>query len=864
MRPVLLSLLLLLSGRNFAQFRNDHYGPDDMMGPVQNPLYNSALMTLRHADDLCRVSTDTAHYAELIDLITWVYKIEGNYAGALDLLIGIPVRKTYDLARQLEAPDFSLNMQQVLDTLQKKVNIDILQARLDNALSELYDQIGNPVKGLSYQLKSRELLRNLSAKENTDAGLKWAGGLKPADGLRNEYLKASLHAAEEWLSMGMEDSARAIYRLMEKDLARRADSTLYIGYLHLAALLKERQNKPHEAIDCYRQAFARLKARKEKWREYYEMALDLGRLYIRTRQFTLADSVFRRNCQAMINLRYQSVIRERLFEGLCENQLYLKQYDSAADKLVALSRVMFFQSYRNSAGMSESDLSHYVDRLDEVLNLFYTMMSDSKPGNGEFIFDVLFMEMQRKSMVYLNRADLLRQTKEYWDVDIPLPYRPLKRIRRLIDSLYSLAPQRRTLNMDSLVELSEAYERRISSRGFYISPDDNRKSEILQISTQAEGIDHHIEFVRFNYKTPDEPAGHPVYAAFIFEQTFRNADFVRLCNEGDLLRMMENEKGESLKEEDLSRKLYDKGSGAASELYRLVWAPMEPYLRATRGIGYSPAGILNNISMNAIYDGKDYLMDRYALHRIGSFLEMSPQLRNYDRPDSIDIWGNIDYNAAGPAAGAAVSPGNAFPSLGAAETDSLKGICRANGIPFHSHEGGEATVENFKQEAIRMSGVLHIATHGFYRAYDRTKASDPQPADFIAGIPDPRFRCGLAFAGIGKAWQTGLLTAYEVQQLDLHNVQLVTLSACQTGLGDITHYEGDLGLQRAFKLAGVRYLLVSLWKVNAEATTELLALFYTYWLKGMSLNDALIKAERELEEKDQYPPYYWAGFTLVE
>ncbi len=291
---------------------------------------------------------------------------------------------------------------------------------------------------------------------------------------------------------------------------------------------------------------------------------------------------------------------------------------------------------------------------------------------------------------------------------------------------------------------------------------------------------------------------------------------------------------------------------------------METYLRVTRGIGYSPAGILNNISMNAIYDGKDYLMNRYALHRIGSFLEMSASLRNYDRPESIDIWGNIDYTAPGPPAGAAISSGNPFPSLGAAETDSLKKICKANGIPFHSHEGGEATVEHFKQEATGMRGVLHIATHGFYRAYDRAKASDPQPVDFIAGIPDPRFRCGLAFAGISKYWQTGLLTAYEVQQLDLHNVQLVTLSACETGLGDITHYEGNLGLQRAFKLAGVRYLLVSLWKVNAEATTELLALFYTYWLKGMSLNGALIKAEQELEKKDQYPPYFWAGFTLVE
>jgi CHAT domain-containing protein len=114
-----------------------------------------------------------------------------------------------------------------------------------------------------------------------------------------------------------------------------------------------------------------------------------------------------------------------------------------------------------------------------------------------------------------------------------------------------------------------------------------------------------------------------------------------------------------------------------------------------------------------------------------------------------------------------------------------------------------------------------------------------------------------------KGRENGLLTGYEVAQLDLHQVELVTLSACETGLGDVTDNEGNLGLQRAFRLAGAHSLLVSLWQVPARQTTELLSLFYRNWLKGQPFSQALLNAQRSLQEK-KYPPYFWAGFVLIE
>ncbi|GAB3947510.1 hypothetical protein GCM10028805_19880 [Spirosoma harenae] len=104
----------------------------------------------------------------------------------------------------------------------------------------------------------------------------------------------------------------------------------------------------------------------------------------------------------------------------------------------------------------------------------------------------------------------------------------------------------------------------------------------------------------------------------------------------------------------------------------------------------------------------------------------------------------------------------------------------------------------------------------------------------FAGAENPLLRSGLAMAGANHVWlggkpiagmDDGILTALEVSDLDLSNTKLAVLSACETGLGQITS-EGVFGLQRAFKLAGVRYLLISLWKVRDDYIAEYMALFY--------------------------------------
>ena len=140
---------------------------------------------------------------------------------------------------------------------------------------------------------------------------------------------------------------------------------------------------------------------------------------------------------------------------------------------------------------------------------------------------------------------------------------------------------------------------------------------------------------------------------------------------------------------------------------------------------------------------------------------------------------------------------------------------------------------------------------------------------------DPLFRTGLILSGGNKAWQgqssplgqeDNILTAYEIADLDLTDTELVVLSACKTGLGDIDEgTEGVYGLQRGFKLAGVKYIIMSLWKVPDKETQELMVLFYKKWLEeDLKIPDAFRAAQQEMRKKYEDEPEKWAGFILVE
>jgi CHAT domain-containing protein len=175
--------------------------------------------------------------------------------------------------------------------------------------------------------------------------------------------------------------------------------------------------------------------------------------------------------------------------------------------------------------------------------------------------------------------------------------------------------------------------------------------------------------------------------------------------------------------------------------------------------------------------------------------------------------------------------------------------------------------------------VLHLATHGFFLgdqggAGDVTARSSSASGEAPEAEENPLLRSGLALAGANTTLRgharapladKGILTALDVAGMDLRGTELVVLSACDTGLGDVHRSEGVFGLRRSFHLAGASTLVMSLWQVPDKQTQTLMREFYDNLLNGMSRPDALRAAQinriKLLRIDRRFPhPYYWGAF----
>ena len=162
-----------------------------------------------------------------------------------------------------------------------------------------------------------------------------------------------------------------------------------------------------------------------------------------------------------------------------------------------------------------------------------------------------------------------------------------------------------------------------------------------------------------------------------------------------------------------------------------------------------------------------------------------------------------------------------------------------------------------RAEAPRM---LHIASHGFFLR--EAAGAQAQPA--TANPANPLLRSGLALAGANltnDSGNDGILWALEASRLNLWGTKLVTLSACDTGIGEVRNGEGVYGLRRAFVLAGAETIVMSLWPVSDYLTSQMMTAYYTGLRAGLGRGDALRHAKLAmLKREGRRHPYYWASF----
>jgi CHAT domain-containing protein/Tfp pilus assembly protein PilF len=179
--------------------------------------------------------------------------------------------------------------------------------------------------------------------------------------------------------------------------------------------------------------------------------------------------------------------------------------------------------------------------------------------------------------------------------------------------------------------------------------------------------------------------------------------------------------------------------------------------------------------------------------------------------------------------------------------------------------GTNATETALKK--VNAPNILHIATHGFFltdTADSAGRGIGTRAINAKVRIENPLLRSGLALAGANlsrDSTDNGILTALEASSLNLWGTKLVTLSACDTGVGEVKNGEGVYGLRRAFTLAGTETLVMSLWPVSDYVTREMMTSYYTGLKNGLGRGEALRQAELAmLKHKGRQHPFYWASF----
>lgn len=561
---------------------------------------------------------------------------------------------------------------------------------------------------------------------------------------------------------------------------------------------------------------------------------------------------------------------------------------------------------RAARHLSESELAEYIHSFNNRQDLFFSFIENRPELSGAAFDNALFYKG-----FLLNSARQVSKLAQADSTTAQMFYR-LKSCYRRLAREYS----RPLAGQDEVAELEEKANRLEKELARTVAGfgDALRQVGWREVQKQLQAGEAAVEFVHYDHYSK-ETSDRTLYAALVLRPGDERPYFISLFEETAFGKLLAQEEvpGKNFLAQAYSRGITPKKKGQGPGLFELAWQPLDSLLAGIHTVYFSPSGRLHRVNFGAIPVGKDsVLADKYGLVRLGSTRSLVlPSVTHSNTPPKALLFGGIQYeldtaSMQQDTALLTLLPANAetlsfkYAARGPdrrlnnwnflpgtkAEVANIDTLLRKAGYVSEIRSGTTASEGAFKAIG-RLGGpaprVLHLATHGYFF---------PNPDSPGGGLADnssslgagweeastfmisdhPMIRSGLILAGGNYAWQTGqpfrpdmedgILTAFEISQLDLSDTELVVLSACETGLGDIRGNEGVYGLQRAFKFAGAKYVLMSLWQVPDFQTQELMTAFYYNWLEeGMDIPAAFRNAQAELRRK--YPsPFLWAGFVL--
>lgn len=509
--------------------------------------------------------------------------------------------------------------------------------------------------------------------------------------------------------------------------------------------------------------------------------------------------------------------------------------------------------------LSESEKKNFVKEKQKLLNNFKTYIvgrSVNNPGSiSPSVVEKWYdLELTTKGMLLNSTQKVRQQIFNGNDESLKALFSEWSLARKQLADFQSLKSNQSnsSKDLDSLVQKINGLEKELSRQSTSF-----QKSFALEVPTfqrlrQALTTDEALIEI-----TRTEIDGEGIYTALIGTQDEPHPALIFIGKGRDF--------------EDKAFKAYKNGIAyqvEESRSFQTFWSPVSNHVKgkSITKIYYAPDGVYHRISLATLFNTEtgNYLLDDISINQLTSTKDLLDLKKESNEAsiqlETIMLVGRPAYQLDGTATLA--SAGKTRSSSLVGEVSDLPGTeLEVQAIQELISEfqptlllGETATEENVKKGL--NSQLVHIATHGFF-------IEDPTG---IGSYNDPMLYSGLLFAGVSNDLEgrdDGILTAYEIMNLGLTNTDMVVLSACETGLGEVSSGEGIYGLQRAFFIGGVNTVIMSLWKVDDEATRELMTTFYKQYTKKGNKREAFYEAQKKIKKKYK-SPIYWGAFVMLE
>jgi len=848
----------------------------------QSDYYHAVLLTKRGDIKMLLGRYDDAE-ADLIKATTLFQSLESP----LDAILteGILGLVYINKGQYPQAEELFLNTEEQL--------IELATPEADMALDDLYNNLALVYRALARYNEAIELYKKILERDSKNYGI-----------MHPNYLSSMVNQATTYYDMRNFDQAESAFEnafnINEKVYGR--ESLMYAKIKNNLANVYRLSGRLEAAIEAFTEAqevFEQVHDKKENT-DVATVQFNLGKAHLaKSSKETL------KFLQKALKIRKSLLGTSHLKYGEVTNYIGLYYWQQGDVKKAAEYFDETFQNYFDQIRLFFSVLSEeektrfYAGKLKPSFEQFNSFAWSSYETNPELMGEVYNLQLKTKGLIMYATDKVRKAIMDSGDAQLIEKYETWRSLKERISKLYSTNLASQQLLIDSLVDSSNTLERELVKKSAaFADTYENQEVTWQQVRDKLKPGEAAMEVIRYRVFDPKQVNN--------FTEDIYYLGLIVTAETKDYPQPVLLENGAVLEEKYLNNyRNAIKFQIEEAYSYEQYWSEFNKALGDVDVLYFSPDGVYNQININTLENPEsgEYLIKEMKIKQVTNTKELV-----IAKTEKSNATGKASYLVGFPTY---TQSGNETSNDGSVSRGALRGATATRGGTtrgglsrglrgglmryLRSGEGiaplpgtktevegianlYEGNIKNHKVileteaneaniKAIENPEILHIATHGFF-------LENPDDADIESSqkyYENPLLRSGIVLAGaedflvdgqLLEGNEDGILTAYEAMNLNLNATDLVVLSACETGLGTVQNGEGVYGLQRAFRLAGAKSLIMSMWNVDDDATQELMTLFYKNWIAGMTRYEAFYNAQLQLKEK--YPePFYWGAFVIV-